>query len=266
MERDYNQHRSNPGEKQGKSILSYLAQKNDRTMEDLKADINSLRKEVEELNDEIEVLEGTTNQPDNFMDFALEYSKRTAENLDEMIRLEFAEIEEDGKRISARHKQKIMELDAKMQKGIKYAYKIMNNMMEKTNQEGTPVVQPVIQPVVQPVKETKINKEEVYQERQPDPVQEAGDVKIIEGFWEEPKVEEKQKIETDIPVKVKEKENVTGIKNMYIIGKVAGEDLFDNSGKLIVAKNEVITEEIIDKAEKVGNLIELVLEMKLQEG
>jgi len=244
-------------------------------MEELAEEIHSLKKEIEELNDEIDVLE-STSQPEHFMEFALEHSKRTAENLNEMIHLEFAEIDEEEKRISEKHKQKIMELDAKMQKGIQYAYKIMNNMIETTTPPETPAPRPV--------KETRMKSEESVPEKQPvieekqsiiaekQPVQEAGEVKIIEGFWDDPQIEEKPKMETPIPEKEKEKErekekeNVTGLKNMYIIGKVAGEDLFDNSGKLIVAKNEVITEEIIDKAEKVGNLIELVLEMKLQEG
>ena len=271
MEKDYSQHQSGSGEKQGKSILSYLAQKNGQSMEALMEEIHSLQREIEELKDEIDVLE-STSQPEHFMEFALEHSRRTADNLNEMIHLEFAEIDEEEKRISERHKQKIMELDAKMQKGIQYAYKIMNNMIEKPIPEETPVSRPV--------KEAKVKKEETYQtyqEEQPvytqkEPAQQADDVKIIEGFWDEPKIEETPKIETPISEKEKEKErekekeNVTGLKNMYIIGKVAGEDLFDNSGKLIVAKNEVITEEIIDKAEKVGNLIELVLEMKLQEG
>lgn len=53
------------------------------------------------------------------------------------------------------------------------------------------------------------------------------------------------------------------IKGKYIIGKLAGEDLFDNNNNLIVSKDSVITTEILDKAEKSGRLINLIMSMQL---
>lgn len=53
-------------------------------------------------------------------------------------------------------------------------------------------------------------------------------------------------------------------KYAYIINKVAGDDLYDNSGKLIIAKNEYITEKIIHKAEVEGKFVALVVNMKLR--
>ncbi len=279
MEKDYNQNQSVSGEKQGKSILSYLATKNGQAAEGMTADIRSLQQEIEALNDEIAVLE-TTSQPVHFMEFALEHSKTTAENLQKTIQLEFAEIDEDTKRIKGKHKQKIMELDSKMQKGIQYAYKIMNNMIDKPVQKEPPVHPAAIETTIRTAQasRTKTVEPETARKMRIAEPEDTEKVQIIEDFWEESKTEENpeaQASRTEMATenageksnaKAKDKENVTGLKNLYIIGKVAGEDLFDNSGKLIVAKNEVITEEIIDKAEKVGNLIELVLEMKLQEG
>ena len=279
MERDYNQNQSVSGEKQGKSILSYLAQKNGQATEGLTGDIRSLQQEIEALNDEIAVLE-KTSQPVHFMEFALEHSKTTAENLQKMIQLEFAEIDEDTKRIKEKHRQKIMELDAKMQKGIQYAYKIMNNMIEKPVREEPPIRPTAMETTMRTAQASrpKTAEPETARKMRVAEPEDTEKVQIIEDFWEESKADENPAAQAPLAetaakntsekanAKTKDKESVTGLKNLYIIGKVAGEDLFDNSGKLIVAKNEVITEEIIDKAEKVGNLIELVLEMKLQEG
>ncbi len=268
MEKDYNLQKPDTGEKgkQKESILSYLAQKNGQELQGVKAEIHSCQKEMEALQSEIGILEQTADQPDPFMTFALEQSRKTAENIEERMNLELAAIENEGRIISESHKNKIVELDAKMQKGIQYAYKIMNDMLEKPVQANEPAARPVEEKIVK--KEEIENKPEektvpadaFYQEKQPIPATE--NVKIIEGFWEEPAMEEKPVIKADIPVQ----NNVSMLKNMYVIGKVAGEDLFDKSGKLIIARNEIITQEVIEKAEREGSLIELVLEMKLQEG
>jgi len=289
MEKDYNLQKpaSTEKEKQNESILSYLASKNNQALQELNAEINRYQKEVEDLKAEIELLEKAADQPEPFMDFARSQSLKAVKTIDAMTEQTFAEIEKEGRIISEKHKQKIMELDANMQQGIQYAYKIMNDMLEKTSQPVKPVQAPVKEQIQTPVKEQILapvkeqiipaeepgtavheyeNKKEdsinevEYQERPP--VEEPGNMKIIEGFWEEPKAEEQPPIRTDAP----EQNGVAVLKNMYVIGKVAGEDLFDKSGKLIIAKNEIITEEVINKAEKEGSLIELVLEMKLQEG
>ena len=291
MEKMSNPQKQVPGEneKQKESILSYLALKNDQALQELQTQIHSYQKEIELLKAEINVLEQSADQPDQFLAFAAIQSKKASQIITGAIDHEFAGIENEGRMINERHKQKIMDLDAKMQQGIQYAYKLMNDMLEKTNAQKIPTQEtknvtmketafqetlPVIQP-------NNINmKQPVYQEAPPviqpnnidmkqpvfhknNPVEKAGNVKIIEGFWEEPLQEEekpKKKEETTV------QNDVAGLKNMYVIGKVAGDDLFDRSGKLIIAKNEIITQDVIEKAEREGNLIELVLEMKLQEG
>jgi hypothetical protein len=304
-------------EKQKETILSYLALKNDQALQELQAQIHSYQIEIEALKAEINVLEHSADQPDQFLAFASTQSKKTSQGITESIDHEFAGIEEEGRRINERHKQKIMDLDAKMQQGIQYAYKLMNDMLEKSNQQkpaapvkpSTPnpvensnyITKEAVQEEKTPTQEIKnvTIKETVRQETLPDdatsrvetkqqvrqdvqpviqpnnidmrqpvfqdiaPVGKAGNVKIIEGFWEEPRQkEEKPKMKPETAGT----SDVTGLKNMYVIGKIAGDDLFDRSGKLIIAKNEIITQDVIEKAEREGNLIELVLEMKLQEG
>lgn len=56
---------------------------------------------------------------------------------------------------------------------------------------------------------------------------------------------------------------INSIKHKYIVGKIAGEDLHDNAGNLIVTKNQVITEEIVNRAEKEGKLPELIVHMMI---
>lgn len=53
------------------------------------------------------------------------------------------------------------------------------------------------------------------------------------------------------------------LRKKYIVGKLAGADLKDSSGKIIVAKNEVITEEVMNQAEQQGKLAELIVNMTI---
>ena len=56
---------------------------------------------------------------------------------------------------------------------------------------------------------------------------------------------------------------VNALRNKYIVGKLAGEDLYDSAGKTIASKKQVITPEIIEKAEQEGKLSELIINMIL---
>lgn len=49
----------------------------------------------------------------------------------------------------------------------------------------------------------------------------------------------------------------------YIIGKIAGEDLYDAEGNLIIRKDETITEQIVIEAEKADKLSELIIDMTI---
>jgi hypothetical protein len=58
-------------------------------------------------------------------------------------------------------------------------------------------------------------------------------------------------------------EQISSFKEQYIIGKVAGADLFDLSGKQIIAINTKITKEIVEIANANGKLAELIVNMKI---
>ncbi|MCR4440824.1 MAG: hypothetical protein QHH10_01565 [Peptococcaceae bacterium] len=56
---------------------------------------------------------------------------------------------------------------------------------------------------------------------------------------------------------------INSMRYKYIAGKIAGEDLFDGGGKLIIARGEKITTEVIGRAEAEGKLPELIVNMVL---
>lgn len=58
-------------------------------------------------------------------------------------------------------------------------------------------------------------------------------------------------------------EQIDSIKSQYIVGKVAGTDLFDLQGNLIIAKSSLITREIVERANRAGKLADLIVNMKL---
>ncbi|MFA6309056.1 MAG: hypothetical protein WC677_04855 [Clostridia bacterium] len=59
--------------------------------------------------------------------------------------------------------------------------------------------------------------------------------------------------------------NVDNMKNRYILGKLAGENLLSKDGNLIISKNSEITEEVIQKAEQAGLLTDLIINMTIPE-
>mgnify|MGYP001201190798 CR=1 FL=1 len=56
---------------------------------------------------------------------------------------------------------------------------------------------------------------------------------------------------------------IESIKRNYIVGKIAGESLADGNGRLIVAKDSVITEQVVKRAQREGKLAELIVNMRL---
>ncbi len=51
------------------------------------------------------------------------------------------------------------------------------------------------------------------------------------------------------------------LRTRYIVGKIAGENLYDRSGRMIVAKGEAITDAVLDTADREGKLAELIVNM-----
>jgi len=54
---------------------------------------------------------------------------------------------------------------------------------------------------------------------------------------------------------------INAVRDKYVLGKVAGEDLLDNSGRVIIQKNVSITESVMEMAVKEGKLAELIINM-----
>lgn len=59
---------------------------------------------------------------------------------------------------------------------------------------------------------------------------------------------------------------IQNIRRKYIVGKIAGDDLLDRNGNLIIKKNDIITIETVQLAEREGKLANLIVDMKLPEG
>lgn len=60
---------------------------------------------------------------------------------------------------------------------------------------------------------------------------------------------------------IREFSNLDDIRNKYIIGKLAGDDLINNAGEKIISKDSVLTMELVKKAEDEGLLSELIIKM-----
>lgn len=60
-------------------------------------------------------------------------------------------------------------------------------------------------------------------------------------------------------------DRIDAIRRKYITGKLAGEDLLTNEGLVIVKKNSVITQEIMERAKAEGKLAELIINMIIPE-
>ncbi len=58
-------------------------------------------------------------------------------------------------------------------------------------------------------------------------------------------------------------QEIEKIREKYVVGKIAGSDLYDAEGNLIISKNSVITADIVKKAEQESKLAELIVNMSL---
>lgn len=90
----------------------------------------------------------------------------------------------------------------------------------------------------------------------------------IKNIMEKPEIEKVENKGTDKLIKTElkndnVKEDINRIRNKYLIGKVAGKDLVDSKGNIIVSKDSIITEETIIRAEKEGKLPELIVNMTI---
>jgi len=59
------------------------------------------------------------------------------------------------------------------------------------------------------------------------------------------------------------REDISAVHDKNIVGRVAGEDITDSSGQIIIRKNEPITLNIMQRAKNGGKLAELIIQMAL---
>ncbi|MHC1683882.1 MAG: hypothetical protein AB6733_13160 [Clostridiaceae bacterium] len=59
--------------------------------------------------------------------------------------------------------------------------------------------------------------------------------------------------------------DIENIRRKYIVGKIAGEDLHDGSGNIIIRKDNIISMETVAAAEREGKLASLIVDMKIPE-
>lgn len=55
--------------------------------------------------------------------------------------------------------------------------------------------------------------------------------------------------------------DIVFLRNKYMVGKLAGEDLFDSKGELIIKEGQVINEQIIERSDREGKLSDLIVNM-----
>lgn len=54
---------------------------------------------------------------------------------------------------------------------------------------------------------------------------------------------------------------IVAIRNRYIVGKLAGEALYGQDGRMIIGKNQKITSQVVQEADKEGKLPDLIIHM-----
>ncbi|MFD0697138.1 hypothetical protein ACFQZT_23990 [Paenibacillus sp. GCM10027628] len=94
----------------------------------------------------------------------------------------------------------------------------------------------------------------------PDPVETSYKVEVAAGlqaFEEKPSSMEEEYFQEP------DNSEISKIKQNYIVGKTAGENLLDRQGRLIIAKEAIITEEVIRRAQREGKLAELIVNMTI---
>lgn len=57
-------------------------------------------------------------------------------------------------------------------------------------------------------------------------------------------------------------ESIEKVKQRYMVGKIVGEDILDNRGNVIVKRHELITMDIIERVERAGKIVDLVVNMQ----
>lgn len=95
------------------------------------------------------------------------------------------------------------------------------------------------------------------------PVQWVQEQEAVEEFSVTPVIPVMTSIEAE-PASAAVEEHAYRLRKKYIVGKICGTDLRDSQGNMIAAKHSVITEEVMNKAEREGKLAELIVNMSFK--
>lgn len=235
--------------------------------------IKELKKQIESTKKEISLLEQRLANPSDFLRFSSDKAPIAVLALSQAFLSESEKMEEQIKILQIEHNEKIFQFEKSISEEKVKLRGVLSRLEEEIKgNEQTP-------------KKALDNSTDQYYSNVPVP--EAGntenDIEISQnikdekapedyslappeagGFWEEDVYETENiddSIETEKGEIIFSEENTS--KYAFIVGKFAGENIFDESGKLIIAKDEVITEEVVENAEAEGKLINLIIDMKL---
>jgi hypothetical protein len=66
-------------------------------------------------------------------------------------------------------------------------------------------------------------------------------------------------------IEEQEDTEIEKIKRNYIVGKLAGADIIDSQGRIILTKHFLITDNMIRRVQREGKLVELIVNMVMPE-
>lgn len=206
-------------------------------------------KKIEEFNDTIKETQGKLNS-------LLKAVLDSSENLNEKVK-SFMETKESRKAmltntnvntVEAAETPKAEPLEVELHSIIE-----QENIMEYINLQDPIENKEIVRPVE---REEKLS---LFFDDIEDEIEEVRPTQEIEKKVEE-KPEPKEEPYTQNRLTAND---INHIRYKYLVGKIAGEDLFGNNNKLIIAKGDVITAEVVEKVENEAKLAELIVNMVL---
>jgi hypothetical protein len=222
---------------------------NEKKLEQIKGQIESLEKKNEELILEISNLKHDINfkmKSDDFMNFARSKFEKWMSLVNEVA-------QEEADQIAATAEKQEKVYDIKIEE--------FNNIIKNTQEELNSLLKNLLQKnenLSENLKEF-IEKKESHE----------GDEDLIlpNGINYDNLQESKLK---NNPVDFKKNDTANSInierdkrdiRSKYLFGKLVGEDILDSNNNIIIPKSTIITSEIIEKTEKEGKLSDLIINM-----
>lgn len=249
---------------QVESYLNQLNQYNTTKIDEVKRLIDERNKEKERLNSELLEKEEEAKKyakSEKYMELALKRTDGTISFMEVAANNESKDIDELGKMKLEQYNHEI----EKMVNQIKIKQEQLNFLSQRL------------------IKSSRNNHKSIEEER-PNVTNHRPRKKEKGGFWED-SIETRSESDNKTQLRLnaydkreeeytqREKEAVSGspalsedinmIRNKYLIGKIAGDDLYDREGSIIISKGSVITADVVKISEQEGKLAELVVNMLL---